>query len=282
MNLIDLIHRQATPSPWAEGEKIPWDEPGFSERMLSEHLTQAHDLASRRLPTIDQHVEWLHQAILGGKPARILDLGCGPGLYANRLARRGHTCVGIDFSPASIAYAADHARADNLPCDYRQQDIRTADFGYGYDLVMLIFGEFNVFRPADAELILTKARQALADNGRLVLEVHTFAVVRAVGEQPAGWYAAEHGLFSDRPHLCLTENFWDAQQAIATQRYFIIDGLTGEVTRHAASMQAYTDEEYQALLEKCGFTAVTFEPSLKGSPDETQRDFFVITARKAE
>ncbi len=281
MNLIDLIHRQATPVPWAEGEKIPWNEPGFSERMLSEHLSQAHDLASRRAPTIDQHVEWLHQVVLGGKPARILDLGCGPGLYANRLARRGHTCVGVDFSPASIAYAVDHARADNLPCVYHQQDIRTADFGQGYDLVMLIFGEFNVFCRADAELILTKARQALVDNGCLVLEVHTLAVVRAVGEQPPGWYSAEYGLFSDRPHLCLTENFWDAPQAIATQRYFILDGPTGEVTRHAASLQAYTEEEYRALVEGCGFTAVTFVPSLKGGPDETQPDFYVIVARKA-
>ena len=281
MNLIDLIRRQTEPVPWAEGDNIPWNEPDFSERMLREHLSQAHDLASRRAPTIDQHVEWIHHAVLGDTPARILDLGCGPGLYANRLAQRGHTCVGIDFSPASIAYATDHARADNLPCVYHQQDIRAADFGQGHDLAMLIFGEFNVFCRADAELILTKARQALADHGRLLLEVHTLAVVRAVGEQSASWYTAEHGLFSARPHLCLNESFWDARQAIATKRHFIVDGLTGEVTRHASSLQAYTPEEYQALLERCGFTAVTFVPSLKGEPDETQPDFYVIVARKA-
>ena len=32
---------------WAGRYKIPWDEPGFSRRMLKEHLNQAHDLASR-------------------------------------------------------------------------------------------------------------------------------------------------------------------------------------------------------------------------------------------
>ena len=41
--------------------------------------------------------------------ARVLDLGCGPGLYTTRLAKLGHTCVGIDFSPASIAYAKAEA-----------------------------------------------------------------------------------------------------------------------------------------------------------------------------
>ena len=27
------------PEPWDEGDNIPWNEPGFSRRMLREHLT---------------------------------------------------------------------------------------------------------------------------------------------------------------------------------------------------------------------------------------------------
>ena len=111
MNLIDIIHRPANPVPYSEGEKIPWNDPVFSARMLREHLSQAHDAASRRFETIDKHVAWIHRTILAGRPAKILDLGCGPGLYASRLARLGHTCAGIDFSPASIAYAREQARA---------------------------------------------------------------------------------------------------------------------------------------------------------------------------
>ena len=52
MNLLDLIHRASPPAPWAEGDKIPWNDPDFSRRMLREHLSQAHDAASRR---IDHH-----------------------------------------------------------------------------------------------------------------------------------------------------------------------------------------------------------------------------------
>ena len=105
LKLLDIIHRQDHPKPWAEGEKIPWNDPEFSKRMLREHLSQEHDAASRRFEIIDKHVSWIHNHILNGNPTRILDLGCGPGLYTNRLARLGHQCVGIDFSPASIAYA---------------------------------------------------------------------------------------------------------------------------------------------------------------------------------
>ena len=149
MRLLDLIDRTLPPAPWAEGEKIPWDEPGFSGRMLAEHLSQAHDAASRRSETIDRHVRWIHNELLGCAATRVLDVACGPGLYASRLARLGHECVGIDFSPASIAHAAAAAERDRLACTYRREDICAADFGTGFGLAMLIFGELNVFRPRE-------------------------------------------------------------------------------------------------------------------------------------
>jgi SAM-dependent methyltransferase len=280
MDLIDLVHRQAIPVPWSEGEKIPWHDPDFSQRMLLEHLSQEHDAASRRLETIDKHVAWIHHSVLSGQATRILDLGCGPGLYTSRLAKLGHECVGIDFSPASIAHAKRCAQVDSLRCSYSQQDIRIAGYGQGYGLVMFIFGEFNVFRPSEARSILEKAHQALAEGGRLLLEAHTFAAVHAIGEQPRSWYSADSGLFSDRPHICLTESFWDSQQNVATERYFILDSLTGRVTRHAASTQAYTGEQYQSLLEECGFGQVHFYPSLRGDVDRSQSDFLVLVAQK--
>ena len=239
MKLLDIVGRRGVPKPWVEGDKIPWDDPAFSRRMLAEHLSQEHDLASRRSEIIDGHVGWIHDQVLEGDPTRILDLGCGPGLYSSRLAGLGHRCVGIDFSPASIAYAREQAEGAGLDCTYIQQDIRTADYGLGqgrsYGLVMLIFGEFNVFRPGEARYILEKAHRALEPGGYLLLEPHTFEVVQKIGEQPTVWYSANSGLFSDEPHLCLQENSWDAAADVAIQRYFFIDAVTGEVTLHSAS-----------------------------------------------
>lgn len=235
--------------------------------MLHEHLSQEHDAASRRFAIIDAHVTWIHRQILGDKPARVLDLGCGPGFYAHRLARMGHTCVGVDFSPASVAYARAQAEGAGLPLTYIEGDVRTVDYGTDYDLVMFVYGEFNVFKSTDARGILQKANQALKPGGWLFLEPHTFAAVESVGKVGKSWYTTGSGLFSDRAHFCLTENFWDAERAIATERYFIIDALTGDVTRYASSMQAYTDEQYRALLTACGYHNVQFYGSLRGDVD---------------
>jgi SAM-dependent methyltransferase len=280
LKLLDVVRRQSVPKPWAEGEKIPWDDPDFSRRMLDEHLSQEHDAASRRFEIIDSHVGWIHDRVLKGNPTRILDLGCGPGLYTNRLARLGHRCAGIDFSPASIAYARERAEEAGLECTYIQQDIRTADYGDGYGLVMLIFGEFNVFRPTEARGILEKAYRALAPHGFLLLEPHTFEAVLKIGEQPSSWYSVERGLFSDEPHLCLQENFWDAESNVAIERYYIIDAVTGEVARHSASTQAYTDEQYRSLLVECGFGEVEFYSSLSGSASGSGSDLTVVLSQK--
>jgi 2-polyprenyl-3-methyl-5-hydroxy-6-metoxy-1,4-benzoquinol methylase len=144
MRLANLWQRAIPPEPWQEGDTIPWNDPAFSARMLDEHLSQAHDAASRRGITIDRQVAWIQRTLLRGSPTAILDLACGPGLYTSRPARLGHTCVGIDFSPAAIAHARATADAQQFNCQYRLEDLRSAVFGSGFGLVMCVFGEINV------------------------------------------------------------------------------------------------------------------------------------------
>lgn len=278
MNLQDILQRNLDPKPWAEGERIPWDDSAFSERILLEHLAQDHDAASRPQILIKKHVEWIHQHLLNGKPSQILDLGCGPGLYTARLAKLGHTCTGIDFAPASINYAIQHAPPG---CQYQLSDIRSADFGSGYDLVIYIFGALNLVPPDDARLILEKAQRSLKPGGLLLLEASSLDAVDQIGNQPAMWYSAETGIFSGEPHLCLMESFWDDQQKVATERFFIIDPTTGEVRHHAASTQAYEEEELESLLQAAGYKQIIFFNSLSGKDDEDINDFLVMTAQKA-
>jgi SAM-dependent methyltransferase len=277
MNLAEVVLRSVRPRPWAEGEKIPWNDPEFSRRMLKEHLTQTHDAASRRTPTINKHVNWIHHSVLGGRPSHILDLGCGPGLYSSRLATLGHTCHGIDFSPASISYAKKHA---GKKCSFSLADVRTAEFGQGYDLAMFIYGEFNVFTKPDARRILKKAYKSLLRGGKLLLEISTYDGVDQLGNQPATWYSSPNGLFSDKPHLCLMESFWDNAQHVAIERYMIVDADTGGVNRYASSTQAYDERAIKSLLRGVGFKRINIYPSLTGKDESGADEFQVIVAEK--
>jgi 2-polyprenyl-3-methyl-5-hydroxy-6-metoxy-1,4-benzoquinol methylase len=256
MTLISLINRNIPAQPWQAGEKIPWNDPAFSKRMLKNHLSQEHDWASRRGEIIERQVKWL---VNGMKPeSRVLDLGCGPGLYLQRLAALGHRCTGIDFSPASIEYARLQAAEQKLPITYIEADIRNFSVAESYDLILLTFGEINVFSKADAKAIITHATGLLADGGRLVIEVHDFAEVQRQGQLPASWQTfTDDGLFSPDPHLLLQESFWDEEQKIATSRYWIIDSTTGDTGCFGASMQAYTTEDYAELFSAAGLIRST-------------------------
>jgi hypothetical protein len=87
-------------------------------------------------------------------------------------------------------------------------------------------------------------------------------------------------LFSEEPHLCLKESFWDREHSVAIERYYIVDAASGEVTRYSSSMQAYTDEEYRSLLAECGFGEVALYPSLGGSGGDSKPCLMAILSQK--
>ena len=101
-----------------------------------------------------------------------------------------------------------------------------------------------------------------------------------IGEQLCSWYYTEKGLFSDEPHLYLQESFWDTEENVAIQRYYVIDAAAGEVARYSSSTQAYTHEEYRSLLAECGFGKVVLYPSLGGSAGSPEGDLIGVLSQK--
>jgi SAM-dependent methyltransferase len=277
-SLLDIVNRIPEPCPWTEGDNIPWNDPEFSDRMLAEHLSQEHDLASRKSAAIDEHVDWIFSTVLDGRPGRMLDLGCGPGFYAHRLSARGCECVGIDYSPASIRHARETATADDLPCRFVLDDLRDEAFGDGFDMVMMIYGQFNVFPRHQGMEILKKAQAALAPEGRLLLELQSATQIQKEGESGPSWYSAPSGLFSDKPHLVLQENFWDAETAASTTRFSVIDAQTASVNCFALSNEAYTDKELEDALHAAGFGEVESFPSLSGKVVSGEANLPVVVA----
>ena len=243
---------------WDGKYKIPWDDLEFSRRMLREHLSQDHDLASRKQEIIKAQVEWIHEKLKNSSAMRLLDIGCGPGLYIEQLVKLGYECSGIDFSPASIEYAAGHL---GDKAHLVEGDVRSVDFGDGYDMAMMLYGELDVFSPMESKKILQKIHNALKPGGKLLLEVHKFDTVKRCGEAPGSWYKSGKGLtgiFSDDPHICLIENHWFDKQNTSLQVFNVIYADSSEVELYRSTTQARTDDDYKELLLESGFTNPAF------------------------
>ena len=84
-----------------------WTDEHTSKQMLSFHLNKAIDVSSRNAEFINRSVEWIATEFNIGRKTKIADFGCGPGLYATPLEKRGADVTGIDFSKRSIEYAMD-------------------------------------------------------------------------------------------------------------------------------------------------------------------------------
>jgi hypothetical protein len=127
-------------------------------------------------------------------------------------------------------------------------------------------------------MIVRKSWQTLKPGGVLLLEPHDYQLVQQMGEQPASWYSSSGGLFSECPHVVLQENFWDTGTHTSTIRYYVVDALSGQVTRYAQTFQAYQDDEYRSLLSVNGFEEIQILPGLLG--EDSPKGLIAIVARK--
>ena len=84
---------------------------------------------------------------------RLLDLGCGGGLFAEAMAERGARVTGLDPSTELIKVAQEHAREKNLRIDYQAGDaawlLQKRGHRESYDLVSCLEVLEHTERPAE-------------------------------------------------------------------------------------------------------------------------------------
>jgi 1-acyl-sn-glycerol-3-phosphate acyltransferase len=125
---------------------------------------------------IEQFVHWklkgdplftgLHAVV--PKAGSVLDLGCGYGLATNWLSYGSpdRTFLGVDYDENRIRVARRTAPASTR-IRFEAADI--LDWSYPCSETILLLDVLHYWTVANQQLILTKARQALAPGGRLVL-----------------------------------------------------------------------------------------------------------------
>jgi SAM-dependent methyltransferase len=271
-----LADRPRPPRPWRDGRQIRWQDPELSGRVLRVHLDPSTHMASRSPAVIAEHVAWLlellsAEAAPAGRPRHLLDLGCGPGLYALPLARAGLRVTGLDFSPAAVDHARELAARAGLDavaiieCDLLDPPADLAARLDPVDVVTFWYGEFASFPPADALAMLRRLAPAVAPGGLLVLEHQPWASFTQ--EEGQSWEAAADTAFAAGPHLWLQEWSWDEEARAEITVHWILDLETGRLDRHAQAHQAYTDAELVDLLAAAGFGEVRFHPPITGVDD---------------
>lgn len=252
-----IYNRPDPPALWQGDGNLPWDDPDFSERMLREHLDEGHGAATRQAAERTAQLDWFQEQ-LGLQPGnRVLDLTCGPGLYAVALAERGMNVTGVDFSPASIAYARELAVAAGVSdrCRFIEADVRDYEpEREGYDAALFLYGQLAVFSREAAAALLSKVASALRPGGRLVVELLDPA--RVDKSDSSWWFTDDTGLWGGRPFLHLGERRWNAAERASVERYTILHLESGVMDEIILCDQTYEAEEMAGMMRAAGFSEV--------------------------
>lgn len=191
------------PALYQAGDLEIWKDPYISKQMLAAHLNPNDPGASRSPAFMEQSVSWIQSIAAPGAFPALLDVGCGPGLYAERFAKVGYAVTGIDFSSRSIKYAQHSAMEKGLHISYVCQDYLRMSFPNAFDMAVLIYCDYGALSAQNRTLLLQKLYATLRPGGRLLLDVFAPAAYEAFVEAQT-WKACEAGGFwSAQPHLAM-------------------------------------------------------------------------------
>jgi 2-polyprenyl-3-methyl-5-hydroxy-6-metoxy-1,4-benzoquinol methylase len=254
-----------------------WDDPHISKSMLESHLDPVNPAASRPHKDIDAQVGHLLSPGLIKPGDKLLDMGCGPGLYASRIAARGIKVTGVDISERSLHYASAQARKDGLKIAYRRLNFLDLDYTAEFDAAMQVYGEMGVFSDVNRDIIFYKVREALKPGGLFIFDVTTPSVKIPPAPQN-NWYFARSGFWRDVPHLTLEYRYDYPENDIFCNQYTVIDDE--KMTVYRIWNHNYTPETIKPALEKAGFRLEHTWNDLSGTPYQAGGEWLAVMARK--
>lgn len=276
ISIKDLIQYQQPPLTFAAGELEFWTDPYIAQQMLKTHLDPNVDLASRRPETIQKSAAWITEIAKLKIGSDLLDLGCGPGLYAERFARAGLRVTGVDFSKNSIEYARTSAEKEQLPITYRCQNYLELSEQDNYDAAVLIFGDFCPLNPDQRKQLLANVRRALRRGGAFILDVTT-PKIHSFDPSENHWYAVDSGFWRPTPHLVLEQHFLYPKNIALDQFVVIEEG--GKSTVYRNWFQDYTPETITTELQASGFKVESLWGDLTGTPYREDSEWIGVVAR---
>ena len=255
-----------------------WTDGHTAEQMLKYHLNESVDLSSRNSGFIEKSVKWILTHLNVNSATKIADFGCGPGLYASRLAGHGAQVTGIDFSKSSLNYAEKTAQKEGLDIDYRHANYLEFTTSKNFDIILMIMCDFCALSPEQRKILLTKFHTLLNPGGVVVLDVHSLSYFNQKEESATYELNQLDGFWSSEDYYCFVNTFKYEREKVLLDKYTIIEQSRKRVVYNW--LQCFSADSLQAEFEENGFSVEELFSDVAGGVFRTDSLEFAVVAKK--
>ncbi len=276
MNVTDIISKSGKPELYKKGSSFMWTDEHISKQLLNIHLNPDIDLASRKLSTINKTANWILSTQKENSKLNILDLGCGPGLYSEIFAKKGHNVTGIDISKHSIEYAKKSAIDQKLNITYQNANYLDIDLEADkYDLVVLIYTDFGVLDPKERDKLLSLIYRVLKKDGTFIFDVlKDNELEKRIS--PKSWEAVDSGFWSPSPYIAFSESFlYESSKVILFQH--IITDSNENIKIYRFWTHFFSQNDVMKILKQYKFTKIKFREDILPKDDMWSGDNVIFS-----
>ncbi len=256
-----------------------WTDEHTSKKMLAYHLNESVDVASRNRRFIERSVEWIVSFFSVNNRTEIADFGCGPGLYANRLAERGATVAGIDFSATSLEYARKVAAEKGLNVSYVLNDYLEFETADRFNLILMIMCDFCALSPEQRGRMLAKFRSLLKPDGAILLDVYSLTSFNLREESAVYEWNQLDGFWSAEDYYAFVNTFKYEKEKVILDKYTIIEESRKRILYNW--FQYYSKESLADEFAENGFKIEHFFSDVSGKVYASDSKEVAIVARKS-
>ncbi|MBW1781480.1 MAG: methyltransferase domain-containing protein [Deltaproteobacteria bacterium] len=274
---LEIINERPEPFEFYTASDL-WTDEHTSAQMLSFHLNEATDVSSRNAAFMNRSVEWIASRFKIGKDRKIADFGCGPGMYATRLALRGADVTGIDFSWRSIAYAKKVAAEEGLNISYVNQNYLTVETEDRFDLILLIMCDFCALSPIQRKGMLRKFHNILKPGGSVLLDVYSLSAFEQKEEVSQYEENLLNGFWSPNKYYGFLNTFKYNEEKVVLDKYTIVEA---ERIRTIYNwLQYFSPEELEREFMAAGFFVEGLYSDVMGTPYDPKSSELAIIANR--
>ena len=255
-----------------------WTDTYRSKQMLSFHLNETIDVSSRNKVFINKSVKWITSHFNVGTKTKIIDFGCGPGLYTTKLAKKKANVAGIDFSKRSIRYARKIARQKKLPIKYICEDYLKYNTNNRFDLILMIMCDFCALSPSQRKKMLARFYKLLEPGGHVLLDVYSLNAFKEQEENSICEIDLLNGFWSKNKYRGSLDTFKYAKEKVVLGKYTIIE--KNSTRKFYNWLQYFSPSKLKKEFGGQGFVIENIYSDVAGSPFKSKGLEFAVVAKK--